>query len=276
MPVSIYDQISRRHKQIVLIVGSAVALLTPFSDTIYLPVLTIVEKDLRASPTLVLLTVSAYMIAVAAGLLIWGPLSDRFGRRNALCIGMISFELVTIACIFSVDVEMLIALRCLQGFVVGSTITSVQAIIADIFAPHERGAAMGTFLSPMAVGPVIAPVLGGAVGDAFGWRGTFVLLAVLTMFISVLAFIVVPESHHYFVLEAVKAKNAVKLELSNTAEVDNFNEGEGKCAKSDNYDKPDNDENCGSAEDDGYQYFIEQGQIKVRAQCCSTNYYSLS
>jgi multidrug resistance protein len=144
-------------------------------------------------------TVSAYLAAVGVGQLVWGPLSDRYGRMPVLGLTLFLYELLTLACALSPEINSLIVFRTFEGFVVGCTIIAVQAIISDIYAPEERGAAMGAFLAPMLVGPIIAPLVGGALSEAFGWRATFYLLLVMGALISLVCWYVVPETLHYVV-----------------------------------------------------------------------------
>ena len=163
----------------------------------YLPALVSVQNDLGASADTVSATVSAYMGAVGVGQLVWGPLSDRFGRLRVLFSALLAYLALTVGCALSPDIYSLIVFRTVQGFVVGSTVVSAQAIIADIYAPEERGAAMGGFLAPMLVGPIIAPLVGGALADGFTWRATFYLLLVMTSLITLFCYLFVPETQHY-------------------------------------------------------------------------------
>ena len=144
--VSIFDTYAKSHKTSILLACAGIALLTPFTDTIYLPALKNVGSNLHATDAEVNLTVSAYLAAAAVGQLFWGSLSDYHGRTIILYLGLVLFEAVTIGCIFSDTIQTLIALRTVEGFVIGSTIVSVSAVIADVFAPAERGTAMGAFL----------------------------------------------------------------------------------------------------------------------------------
>lgn len=144
--VSIYDLWSKNQKNYVLFACGAVAMLTSFSDTLYLPALKSVATSLHASNSDVSMTVSGYMAAVAVGQVIWASVSDYYGRLVVIYWGLIGYELLTVACVFAQSIEMLIAFRVIQGFVLGSTMVVAGAVVADVFAPHERGTAMGTFL----------------------------------------------------------------------------------------------------------------------------------
>ena len=148
------------------------------------------------------------MGAVGVGQLVWGPLSDRYGRLKVLYSTLFAYLALTIGCGLSPNIYALIAFRTAQGFVVGSTVVSAQAIIADMYAPAERGAAMGGFLAPMLVGPIIAPLVGGALSDAFTWRATFYLLLVMTALIALCCYLIVPETQHYRVAKKTPSIDA--------------------------------------------------------------------
>ena len=188
-------------KQLILISGAMVAMLTPFCDTVYLPAIKEVATDLNTTEVLTSITVYAYLGAVGVGQLVWGPLSDYYGRLPVLFLSLVVFEAFTIACIFAADIVSLIALRTIEGFIVGSCIVCVQAIISDVFAPEVRGAALSYFLGPMLIGPIIAPLVGGIIAEKFTWRGDFVLLAVMTLPITLFAFLFTPETHHWYVIK---------------------------------------------------------------------------
>lgn len=144
--VSIYDINSPFQKKIILIIGSAIAMLTPFTDTIYLPAMPIISQYYNAPDASVAASMSSYLGCVGIGQIIWGPLSDRYGRLPILYISFIGYVAFTIGCIFAATIYQLIILRSIEGLFIASTIVSVQAIISDAFAEKERGAAMGYFL----------------------------------------------------------------------------------------------------------------------------------
>ena len=84
------------------------------------------------------------------------------------------------------------------GFVVGSTIIIAQSIVADVYPEEERGTAMGRVLAPMLLGPIIAPIIGGVLSQAFGWRSNFMFLALLNVLV-VICVLFVPETNHWHI-----------------------------------------------------------------------------
>jgi len=203
-----------------LYVSAGVALLTPFTDTIYLPALTSVKDSLQASDASVALTVSLYLAAVGLGQICFGPLSDRFGRLPVIFGCLIFYEIITVPCIFAPSILWLIFLRTLQGFCVSGTIVSAQAAIADIYEEAERGGAMGIFLAPMLIGPVIAPLIGGILSAVFSWRATFVALAAMAVPIFIITIITVPETHHWHATQRIIKQNSSKFSLSDEESLD--------------------------------------------------------
>lgn len=205
--MEIHELYQPRRRRNMLMVGAAIAFLSPFTDTIYLPALKSVGESLNASDAQVAATVSAYLAACGVGQLLWGPLSDHFGRLPILYSSLCLFLIFTTGCIFATTIEMLIVLRTLEGFIVGSTVVTVQAIVADCYPVQELGAAMGSLLTPMLVGPIIAPLIGGGLASLFGWRATFVLLVVFTAPICVAAYYILPETQHWFVHQNIISRN---------------------------------------------------------------------
>ena len=146
LDVSIHHLYHPTTRNLIMVACAGVAMLTPFTDTIYLPALSAVADAFDTTDSMVSLTVSIYLASVGVGQLMWGPLSDYYGRTRVLYVALLLYEAFTIGCIFCSNITQLIILRSIEGFVVGSTIVSAQSIIADVFAPDERGTAMGAFL----------------------------------------------------------------------------------------------------------------------------------
>jgi len=167
----LFSTYSTSQRTSIVLTCALISALTPFTDTIYLPALKSISSDLNTTDSVVSLSVSIYLACVGLGQVIWGPLSDRYGRLPVLTGCLIIYQGITIAIIFAETISVLIAERAIQGFVVGTTIVSAQVIIADVFPPAERGAAMGrVFARNMLLGPIIAPLIGGILSQEFTWR----------------------------------------------------------------------------------------------------------
>ena len=126
--ISMYQLYPESSKNAMLWAGGFIALLTPFTDTVYLPALDSIVTSLNTSDSLVNATVSCYLFSAAIGQLVWGTLSDHYGRQKILYFGLFCYELVTIGCIFANDIYVLIALRSVEGFLVGSSLGMFQSV----------------------------------------------------------------------------------------------------------------------------------------------------
>lgn len=219
VPLSIYDIRSSSARWRILLIAAFISILTPVTDTIILPALVAIRDDLPGStPDTDAALVSVYMGSVGLCNLGWGPASDYFGRRRPLFLSLILFLAATPGCLFAPTASTLLAARAAQGCVVGATIAVTQAIVADTFAPHERGTALGLFFVPLLIGPILAPVIGGALTASFDWRSIFSFLAVAGAFVFMLV-LQLPETHHYYSLKAwrnnVNNRECVVIEESN-------------------------------------------------------------
>lgn len=205
--LSIYEINSPSQRWRILFIAACISILTPVTDTIILPALVALRDDLPGStPDTDAALVSIYMGAVGLCNLGWGPASDYYGRRAPLAVALVLFLGASLGCYWAPSAGTLLGTRAAQGAVVGATIAITQGVIADTFAPAERGTALGLFFIPLLFGPIVAPVIGGALTASFGWRSVFAFLAVFGAFIGAFA-ILLPETHHYFALRAWRALN---------------------------------------------------------------------
>lgn len=209
-PISIIHIRSERRRLFILICLALAGLVLPFSDTVYLPALVEIEQELNTSTTLVDYTISTYLIAAACAGLFWGPLSDRFGRKIILILSFILFIGATIVCIFTRSIVLLMIFRSLQGAFIAASFIVGQSAIVDIYPSERLGFAMGLFLVPLLVGPIVGPFIGGILCNVFGWRSTFISLAIMAVLAGVLILAFVPETHHYFVLRKINQNNVKK------------------------------------------------------------------
>lgn len=134
------------------------------------------------------LTLSSYFVTYAVGLLFWGPLSEKFGRKPILFVGISGYIIASIFCAISGSIEQLIGARVFQAFA-GSAITVVStAIVKDLFDGREREKIMATVMSLVIIAPMVAPVFGAFLLKVASWRMMFVTLAIFGACASVLAF----------------------------------------------------------------------------------------
>lgn len=160
--------------------GTLLMMLTvfgPISMDLYLPALPALTLELSAATSAAQLTVTACLIGLAGGQLLAGPLSDRFGRRTPLLIGIIAYVLVSVLCAQSPSVEVLVLARLIQGLAGGVGIVIAQAAGRDLY----EGGALIRFYSRLTVigglAAVVGPLLGGALNSVMDWRGLFLVLA---------------------------------------------------------------------------------------------------
>jgi DHA1 family bicyclomycin/chloramphenicol resistance-like MFS transporter len=159
----------------------------PLTIDLYLPALPTMVDIFNTTESMVNLTLSSYFVTYAIGLLFWGPLSEKFGRKPILLIGIGAYMLASIACAMAGSIEHLIGSRVLQAFA-GSAITVVStAIVKDMFEGREREKIMATIMSLVIIAPMVAPVLGAFLLKVASWRMMFVTLAVFGAFASILA-----------------------------------------------------------------------------------------
>jgi DHA1 family bicyclomycin/chloramphenicol resistance-like MFS transporter len=152
--------------------------LQPVTTDLYLPALPSLTEGFGASMAQAQLTLTALLLAFGVSQLIWGPLSDRFGRRPILLIGLSAYVLASIASTLSPTMEMLIVWRTLQGAAMGAAVMCARAIVRDLYAPAEGARVMSKGLSGLGLIACLSPPLGGLLSDLFSWRISLLALAV--------------------------------------------------------------------------------------------------
>lgn len=166
----------------------------PISMDLYLPALPALSADLGAITSVAQLTITACLIGLAAGQLIAGPLSDRFGRRGILLIGIALYIATSALCAISPTMELLIAARFVQGLAGGAGIVIAQAAGRDIYSGGELIRFYGRLTVVGGFAAIIGPILGGLLNTFSDWRGLFVFLAVIGAGILVVTLLVFRET----------------------------------------------------------------------------------
>ncbi len=174
---------------------AAVTATGPFAMQIFLPALPAIQTSFAVSPATAQLTLSASMVAIALGTLIYGPLSDRYGRRPILLLGLTVFVLGSIGCALAPDIHTLIAARILQATGGAAGMVIARAVARDHYGPSRAAGVIARLTVVMVVAPMIAPAIGGLIVDVANWRAIFALVCIAGMVVIGAVVIVFRESH---------------------------------------------------------------------------------
>lgn len=148
----------------------------PFVTDMYLPTLPSLGTEFNTSASMVQLGLTTSMIGLAVGQVIFGPLSDKYGRKPILTLSIILFCIATVLCIYSERIEMFLAMRLFQGLGASGGIVLSRSVAADMYSGRKLAKMMAIIGAVNGVAPVVAPVIGGVVGSFAGWQGIFVVL----------------------------------------------------------------------------------------------------
>jgi len=163
--------------------------------TILTPALPLIKSELGASSAAVQQLLTVFMIALAAGQLICGPISDRVGRRPVLLTGALLYVIGGLGVLLTNRIEWLIALRVVQGFGAAACMSMGRAIVNDAFERHEAARQMSTISMVLAVAPALSIAFGGVLAESAGWKATMVLLSVAGIAVLVSGWYLAAETH---------------------------------------------------------------------------------
>jgi DHA1 family bicyclomycin/chloramphenicol resistance-like MFS transporter len=177
----------RAQLKFVLVLGGLSA-FGPLSIDMYLPALPRMADDLHAADTTVQLTLSAFIVGLALGQLVLGPLSDALGRRRPLLVGLVLYVVGSVLCAVSPDAWLLVAARGVQSLGAAAGIVIARATVRDLFSGTAMTKFFSTLMLVSGLAPILAPLIGGQLLNWTSWRGVFV---VLTAFGALLLAVVV-------------------------------------------------------------------------------------
>jgi len=182
----------------------------PLTTDMYLPSLPDIARQLHASTAEVQFTISAYLIGFAAGQILYGPISDRHGRKPVLLGAIALYCVASLACAVSTSIELLIVARAFQALGGCGGIVLTRAIVRDIYSGAHAGREVSLIGAVMALAPVIAPILGGIVQTGFGWRATFIVLVVAGLAGSAIVWMLLPETLNMRAAEPVSLPSMLR------------------------------------------------------------------
>jgi DHA1 family bicyclomycin/chloramphenicol resistance-like MFS transporter len=155
---------------------AGITALAPFSLQIYLPALPAIQASFAVTPGIVQLTLSLSILANALANLAYGPLSDHFGRRPVLLVGLAAFIAGSLACALASSIELLIVARIVQSVGGAAGMVLARAIVRDLY-DRERSASIIAYLTmAMVVAPMLAPTIGAVLLDVASWRAIFLVV----------------------------------------------------------------------------------------------------
>jgi MFS transporter, DHA1 family, multidrug resistance protein len=168
--------------------------LGPLSMDMYLPSLPAIGAALHGSIAQVQLTISSYLFGFAVGQIVYGPISDRFGRRPVILAALVLYGIGSVACAVTQSIETLTAVRVIQAFGGAGAIVLARAVVRDLYSGVRAGRELSLMGSITAFAPIAAPAIGGMLQTAFGWRASFILLVIFALFAAAAAARLLPET----------------------------------------------------------------------------------
>ncbi len=173
----------------------AMTALSPFTIDMYLPAFQSIANEFSTSVAQVSLSLSSYFIGLSLGQLIYGPLSDRFGRKKPLYLGLTIYFIAAIMCMKSTNSEMLIGWRLIQALGGCAAGVTSMAMVRDLFTTKESAKVFSLLILILGVSPLLAPTAGGYLSVAFGWQSIFLVLAIMSTLLLLTVKFKLTESH---------------------------------------------------------------------------------
>src|SRR6202051_4071733 len=170
--------------------------LGPLTMDMYLPSLPAIGQALGASTVQVQLTISSYLIGFAAGQIVYGPVSDRVGRRPVILAALVLYGVATIVCAVAQSIEVLIAVRFVQALGGAGAIVLARAVVRDLYSGVRAGRELSLMGSIQALAPILAAVVGGVLKTLFDGRRSFILLVVFAVSVGIATARLLPETLH--------------------------------------------------------------------------------
>ncbi len=186
------ENIDTGNRLIVLLVG--MTMLGPFAIDALLPAFPFIKEDFQVDQAGIQLTLASYLSGMVVGPLFAGPVSDSLGRRLVILAALIVFLVFSIACALAQSVDQLVVFRFFQAFAGSSSLAAGRALLADIYRGDLLAKKSSVITMFLALAPMVAPLIGGAVLAVFGWRMIFLLLAGATLVCFVFSFRFLPET----------------------------------------------------------------------------------
>jgi DHA1 family bicyclomycin/chloramphenicol resistance-like MFS transporter len=179
-----------------LIALVTITLIGPLAVHMYIPIMPTIQQAFGVSTVMTTLTFSMVLFVMAFGTLIYGSASDRYGRKPVLMVGLVLFVAGSAICAVAWNFEVLIAGRLLQALAAGCGVVLARAIARDVYGPDKLAQVIAYITTAYVLGPTLAPPIGGAISDIFGWNAVFIFATVIAVIVALLGGTVIRETHH--------------------------------------------------------------------------------
>ncbi len=177
-----------------IILLAAVSALGPVGMQILLPALPVIKQTFDVSNDVAQLTLSLSMLAIAIGTLVYGPLSDKYGRKRVMLAGIVITLIGSIVCFIADSIVLLISGRFIQAFGGAVGLVLARAIVRDVYGADEAARVIATLVMVMVVLPMMSPALGGELMHQFGFESVFIIIAFASAIAFVFLFLWLPET----------------------------------------------------------------------------------
>ncbi len=178
-----------------IIILGALSAFAPLSIDMYLPAMPAISAAFDATPAQVQWTLAAFFLGFAGGQAFYGPLTDRFGRKPPLYVGLILFCLSSACCAFAPSIVAMIGLRLIEALGACAGMVIARAFVRDLFPPEEGARMFSRLMLVIGVAPIIAPLIGSYVMLWLGWRAIFWVLALAGAAALAASLVRLPDGH---------------------------------------------------------------------------------
>ena len=210
MPV---NTVKRKNKTRLALFISSILLVYPLPQMaidIYLPSWPAMANNIHTSNELLQLSLTTYVLFLGIAQLIYGPISDRFGRRPTLLIGISLFFISSFCCIFAYSINQLLIFRAIQGLGIGCGFTVASAVLADVFEGDQLARVTSYSAMVYSLSLIIAPILGGYLQHYIGWRANFAAMAIYAAALFMLIYFFVAETKTNTKIVTLSYKTIIK------------------------------------------------------------------
>lgn len=171
-----------------LIYLAGLSIIGFLATDMYLPAFDVMRADLDTTKSNISLSLSLFLGGYAIAQIIWGPISDKIGRSNAIIAGLLIFVISSIGIYFTTEVKLILVLRLIQAIGVCATAVNWQALVMEIYQGTDVNKVLASIMPLVALSPALAPLVGVALVDYFSWRSIFIVLALIAILLMLYTF----------------------------------------------------------------------------------------